>query len=69
MDEGALITNVTDDVVPDAGTLPVPVQPVHMYCVPKPPETGVVTDSVMLEPESNQALAGLGESYGEDTVR
>ena len=67
--DAADMVNVADVVLPDAGTLPVPVQPVHTYCIPEPPDTGDVTDSVMLEPESNQPLVGVGESYGDDTVR
>jgi hypothetical protein len=59
----------TDEEMPDAGTLPVPVQPVQTYWVPEGPGVGDVTDSVMLEPESNQPLAGVGESYGEVTVK
>ena len=52
---------LTDEAVPDAGTFPEPDQPVHTYCVPEPPDTGELTDSVMLVPELNQPLAGLGE--------
>jgi hypothetical protein len=37
--------------------------------MPEPPETGEVTDSVMLVPELNQPLDGDGEPYGEDTVK
>jgi hypothetical protein len=67
--EAWVIVNVTDDAVPEAGTLPVPVQPVVRYCFPEPPDSGDVTDSVMPVPESNQPLLGLGESYEEITVR
>jgi hypothetical protein len=62
MEEGALIVNMIDDAVPDTGTLPVPLQPVQMYCVPAEPGVGLVTESVTLEPESNQPLDGEGES-------
>jgi hypothetical protein len=67
--DGAAAVKVMDEAVPDAGTLPVPVQPVQTYWMPEPPEPGEVTDSVMLEPESNQPLTGEGESCGEETVR
>ena len=60
--EGPLMVNVMLEPEPETGTLPVPVQPVHTYWVPMPPETGEVTDAVTLEPESNQPLAGTGES-------
>jgi hypothetical protein len=60
--EGALIVNVTADALPEAGTLPVPDQPVQTYWVAVPPETGVATDPVMLDPLSNQPLKGEGES-------
>ena len=69
MVEFALITNVTDDAAPEAGTLPVPLQPVHTYWTPVPPETGEVTDSVILVPALNKPLDGDGESYAEMTVR
>jgi hypothetical protein len=59
--EGAVIVKVVDEAVPEAGTLPVPDQPVQTYCMPEPPETGEVTDSVMLVPEVNQPLTGDGE--------
>jgi hypothetical protein len=67
--EGALIVKTTDEAVPEAGTLPVPDQPVQTYWTPDAPATGDVTDSFMLVPELNQPLSGDGEPYGEDTVR
>ncbi len=60
--EGAFIAKVTVVVVPDAGTLPVPVHPVHMYWVPVAPGQGEVTDAVMDSPASNHPLVGAGES-------
>jgi hypothetical protein len=66
--EAAIMEKVTDEEVPDVGTLPLPDQPVQTYSAPEPPETGEVTDAVMLEPESNQPLTGEGESYAEETV-
>ena len=54
---------------PELGTLPAPVQPLTTYRVPEGPGVGDVTDSVTLEPESNQPLTGEGESRGEDTVK
>jgi hypothetical protein len=62
MVEGALIVKVTDEPLPETGTLPVPLQPVQTYWVPEPPDTGDVTESVILDPESNQPLNGVGES-------
>jgi hypothetical protein len=62
MVEGAFIVNVTVVVDPEAGTLPVPVQPVQTYWIPEPPETGEETDTVTFEPASNQPLAGEGRS-------
>ena len=56
-------------VVPDAGTLPVPVHPVQTYWTPAGPDQGEVTEAVMDVPASNQPLVGVGESQGEDTVR
>jgi hypothetical protein len=47
--------------VPDAGTLPVPVQPVQTYCLPGGPFIGEVTDSFIEVPESYQLLEGEGE--------
>jgi hypothetical protein len=67
--DGAIIVNVTDEALPETGTLPVPVQPLQTHWIPELPGTGDVTDSVMLDPESNQPLNGVGESYGEVTVK
>mgnify|MGYP001598729094 CR=1 FL=1 len=67
--EGVVIVNVVDEVLPEPGTLPVPVQPVQTYCVSEPSATGDVTDAVTSEPESNQSLAGLGEPCAEVTVK
>jgi hypothetical protein len=60
--EGAAIEKLTREEPPEAGTLPVPVQPVQTYCVPEGPDAGEVTEAVMLVPESNQPLIGVGES-------
>lgn len=65
--EGDVIVNVTLDPVPDAGTLPLPVQPVQTCCVPVGPDAGDVTEAVMLAPESNHPLIGFGEPKGEVT--
>ena len=69
MVDGAPMVKVTDERVPETGTLPVPLQPVQTYCVSEGPGVGDVTDSLMLEPASNQPLVGVGESYGLETVR
>jgi hypothetical protein len=63
------MAKLSDVAEPDAGTLPVPVQPVQTYLVPESLETGDVTDSNIAVPESNQPLEGVGESYSEVTVR
>ena len=60
--EGRDIVKVTVVPDPELETLPVPVQPVTTYWVPEEPGVGDITDSVMLEPESNQSLIGVGES-------
>jgi len=45
MVDGAFMVKVTEASAPLAGTLPVPVQPVHAYRVPVPPLTGELTDA------------------------
>ena len=60
--EGAFIVKFTDVIVPDEGTLPVPVHLVHTYLVPAGPDTGEVTDAVIDFPASNHPLVGVGES-------
>jgi hypothetical protein len=67
--EGAFIVKVTEEELPEVGTLPAPVQPVQTYCVPAGPANGEVTEAVMFTPESNHPLVGVGESRAEDTVR
>ena len=52
----------TELVLPEDGTLPVPVHPVQTYCTPVPPETGDVTDSVTFVPDVTHPLVGVGES-------
>jgi hypothetical protein len=69
IDDGALIVKLVLVPEPDDGTLPVPVQPVHTYCIPDPPETGEDTEAVMLDPASNHPDEGVGLSYADDTVR
>ena len=44
--EFSVIVKVVDVVVPEAGTDPVPVHPVHTYRVPVGPVTGEETDAV-----------------------
>ena len=46
---------------PDAGTLPVPIQPEQANCVTIDPATGEVTEASMDVPASNQPLVGAGE--------
>jgi hypothetical protein len=65
----SVIVKVTDVPVPEAGTVPVPIQPVQMYWVPVGPGVGEVTDSVISVPESNQPLDGFGESCADVTVK
>jgi hypothetical protein len=59
--EAALIVNVTADVPPEAGMLPVPVHPIQAYWVPIAPAIGEATNSVMLDPLLNQPLDGETE--------
>lgn len=46
--ELTVIVNVTEVVLPEAGTDPVPVQPVLRYWIPVPPETGVGPQLAMI---------------------
>jgi hypothetical protein len=69
MVEGRVIVNVQDVDAPEMGTLPVPDQPVQEYCVPVSMEMGELIDSVTIDPPSNQPLTGLGEPFGDVTVR
>ena len=70
MMEVDVIVNVTLDPVPDAGTLPLPVQPVQTYCVPVGSDTGDAIEAVTLAPESNQLNhpLGVGSPWAELTV-
>jgi hypothetical protein len=67
--EGAVMVKDAEEPPPEAVTLPVPDQPVQTYCVPLEPGVGEVTDSVMLVPELNQLLDGVGEPFGDVTVK
>jgi hypothetical protein len=67
--EGWSITNCTLVATPDAGTLPVPAQPVQTYWVTIDPATGELTEAVMDVPASNQPLIGVGEPQGEVTFK
>ena len=69
MVDAALIVKDVEEPLPDDGALPEPVQPVQTYCTPEVPAVGDVTDAEITDPESNQPLTGLGESYAEVTVR
>jgi hypothetical protein len=68
IDEPRVIVKLVEEPDPVGGTEPVPVQPVQVQTI-LPTVTGEVTNSVMPEPESNQPLTGVGESYWEVTVR
>jgi hypothetical protein len=59
--ESWLKVKVTDEPVPDLGTLPAPVHPVHTYRVPVVPAQGEVTEAVTDDPEVNHPLVGIGE--------
>ena len=59
--EGWSIVKGTLVAVPDAGTLPVPAQPVQTYSVAIGPATGELTEASMDVPASNQPLIGVGE--------
>ena len=61
MVDGWLIVNSAVSAVPDAGTLPVPVQPEHTYCVTNNPSTGEFTEACIDAPASNHPVVGLGE--------
>jgi hypothetical protein len=67
--EPELIVNATDKSVPEVGTLPVPLHPVHAYRVPVPPATGEVTVSFIDEPVSHQPLEGVGEPTDDVTAK
>ena len=60
MVDGSFIVNVVDEVVPDVGTLPVPVHPLHAYLVSTVSDTEDVTDTVVERPASIHPLAGVG---------
>ena len=59
--EGWLIVKNALFASPDAGTLPVPIQPEQANCVTTDPATGEVTDACIDVPASNQPLVGAGE--------
>ena len=60
--EGSSMVKVTDVVVPDVETLPVPVHPVHTYRVSVASGgQGQVTFAAMDVPESNHSLVSAGE--------
>ena len=67
--EGSFKVKFVAVEVPEEGTLPVPVQPVHTYWVLLCANTGEMTDSEMVVPASAHALDGSGEPNGEVTVR
>jgi hypothetical protein len=62
--DGAVIAKEIADVSPVVGTLPVPVQPEHVY-----PEDGDETNAAILVLLSYHALVGEGESYCDVTVK
>ena len=64
-----VIVNVAGGPPPNGGTLPVPVQPVQAYRVSVGPVHGVVTEATMFAPLSNHPLVGVGDPYGDETVR
>lgn len=63
MVEGAVIVNDTEAADPEAGTLPVPDQPVHLYRTPLFSSAGLVTEAVSEVLMSYQLVPdGLGKS-------
>jgi hypothetical protein len=70
MFEGDAIKNQVEVKDPDGGTLPVPVQPVHLYLVPSDSPAGLVANAVTLVPESYQwsPTPGFGESCADATI-
>jgi len=67
--DGTVIVKDTYVPEPELGTLPVPDQPIQTYRTPVALGYGEVTDALTRVPESNQPLDGVGELYGEETVR
>jgi hypothetical protein len=59
--EALFIVKVMEVPVPDVGTLPVPVHPVHLNRVLPDWSAGLATEAVIVLPESNQLLCGKGE--------
>jgi 2',3'-cyclic-nucleotide 2'-phosphodiesterase (5'-nucleotidase family) len=66
--EGWLIVKSVVSAVPEAGTLPEPVQPEQTYCVTNNPSMGEATEARIDAPASNQPVVGVGEPCGEVTV-
>ena len=60
MREGWFIVKNALFASPDAGTLPVPIQPEQANCVTIDPATGEVTEACTDAPASNQPLVGAG---------
>ena len=60
--EVSSIVKVAEPLVPDVGTLPVSVHPLHKYLVPFGPDTGEPDDTVMDLPASTHPLSGVCES-------
>ena len=61
MVDGMLTVMIMESVEPEAGVLPVPDQPVHMYCVPVEPADGVPDNvSVTWVPALTHSLLGVG---------
>ncbi len=69
MVDGCVNVNLTLFVLPDSGTLPVPDQPEQSYCETIVPGMGVFTVALTEVPASSQPVAGVGEPYGDCTVR
>ena len=59
--EGSANVHATLFAVPDVGTLPVPDQPEHAYCVTMEPVTGVGTEACKEVPASNHPVFGVDE--------
>ena len=67
--DGSVIVKVVELVVPDEGTHPVPVHPVHECLLSDDTVAGELDHTVMERPASTQQLLGEGEPQGDVTVR
>ena len=67
--DGLSMTKITAADVPEAGTLPVPNQPVHTCCTPVATDKGEATDVSTDAPASNHSSMGMDGLWGEIIVK